>query len=92
MNQLIKCKACDADMGITAEKCMKCGTPNPKFIAAKNAELAKYQVIGIIFLIFVAIIFFADYMSPYKKCVRVGSEGGVLKKEFVESVCAVKFK
>ena len=37
-NLLIKCPACNKDLGISAEKCMHCGTGNPKIVAQRESS------------------------------------------------------
>ncbi len=87
MSEIIKCLACDADMGITAEKCMKCGTPNPKILEQKKSSQQKLIGIGLIVAIVAGIYFIVDYNSAYNKCLREGNKSGLLNKKFVESMC-----
>jgi len=87
MAGLIKCEACNADMGITAEKCMNCGTANPKIVELKNKQLTTYKLIAGGVILIGLIWFMSDYFSPYKRCLREGSKSGVLNPSFVEGIC-----
>lgn len=89
MSQLIKCKACDADMGIAAEKCMRCGTPNP-IVEANKSQTVAYIIGGA--AAFLLIGFALYYTSDYQQCYRsMESEKlGYLplwKIEYIEEKC-----
>jgi hypothetical protein len=74
-------------MGISAEKCMHCGTANPRIVELKNKQQTTYKLI-VGALVAVGLIWFmTDYFSPYKRCLREGNESGLLKPSFVESMC-----
>jgi ribosomal protein L40E len=87
MSELIKCKACNANMGVTAEKCMNCGTANPSIVELKNKQQTTYKLIAGIVIIIGLVWLMTDYFSPYKKCLREGNESGLLKPSFVEGMC-----
>jgi hypothetical protein len=87
MSGLIKCEACNADMGITAEKCMNCGTANPRVIELKNKQKSTYKLIAGAIVVIGLIWFLSDYFSAYNRCLREGNKSGLLKQSFVESMC-----
>ena len=87
MTGLIKCEACNSDMGITAEKCMHCGTANPRIVDLKNKKQATYKLIVGAIILIGTIWFLADYFSTYKSCLREGNKSGLLNPSFVEGMC-----
>jgi hypothetical protein len=53
----------------------------------KESLQKKIKLIGLGFVALIAIYFFVDYNSTYKKCMREGNSSGLLKESFVESMC-----
>jgi len=87
MSELIKCEACNADMGITAEKCMTCGTANPIVVDLRNKKKSTYKLIAGAVVAAGLVWFLIDYSSAYNKCLREGNKSGLLNPSFVEGMC-----
>ena len=84
---LMKCVACGNDMGVLAEKCMNCGTANPKLVTKRKNQNNQIKVILIVAAVIGAIYFVKVYNSPYNKCMREGASSGLLNEKYYTSLC-----